>query len=94
MKCITLSEIVIQARKKARNKTTVNNRKYLHFVARCCKDWGEHVAIYEDQQTRYLTAEALAHRLGLSPEAVKQSMDTMHRRNHYDEERRDSSLEG
>lgn len=91
---ITMRELQRQARRKARTKPTVVNKKALGLVSKACRDWGEHVAIYADQDIRNHIADSVAVRLNLSPGVVRNQMNIFHRMARYDEKSDHRSLEG
>lgn len=78
-------ELKKQARRKARKSPTVVNKKTLGLVSKACEEWGEHVAIYQDSDTRRHIADAVAHRLQISQGVVRNQMDIFHRMADYDQ---------
>lgn len=94
MENVTLGELKRQARRRARYKPTVDNKKFLSLVSRACDQWGYEVAVYKNCVTRHQVANSVAHRLGLSPTFVRDRFDMFHRRADYDQERKHSALEG
>ena len=93
MKHITIRQLQRQARLKARVKPTVVNKKSLGAVSKACKEWGDHVAIYADQDTRNHIADSVATRLNLSPGVVRNQMNIFHRMADYDQERNNPAME-
>lgn len=94
MQHLTLRQLQRQARRKARIKPTVVNRKSLGLVSKACKEWGDHVAIYADQDTRNHIADSVAARLNLSAGVVRNQMNIFHRMADYDQKGNDPAVEG
>lgn len=83
MRYASLSDILKLARKKARWTNSPMKRKQSQMIEATFEAWGE-VHIFEDTTMREHLAESVAKRLGLSPAAALDRLNSIHRITDYD----------